>query len=559
MYARLAVSALALVSAVQDVAPPERLLVRGGTLLPMTGTPGGAEGTGAEPALADHALLVEDGRIAWIGPASEAPADGAEVLDATGLWVLPGLIDSHVHLFDPSQLDLWLANGVTTVFNLSGTPFVVEWRERIRRGELVGPAIFTTGPQVKDEALPAFDTEATLPEGDEIEPFVRWHRELGFDFVKVWSSIRPPQYEALLAECRRQGVRVTGHVPSRINLRGVVASGQDSIAHVEEVLNKFYVRDLDPGGLAGLRPVAEEEDFTVISTLITYEMIADTLDDERVAARMARPENRYVDPALLALWGSEQNDWWKLRNVSRPEGYYEDALEFMLSITRVLHEAGIPILAGSDAGLVLANLLPGFSLHRELEILARAGLSNEDVLRSATVLPGEFLEPGSGRGTLAVGAPADLLLLRADPRASLAATREIEGVVLRGLHHDRAALDARLARVEASKASARDFYARVEAEGIEATSRALLEGDLLIEPPSESSLLVAAYHRAAAEEVVEALRFAELACRLYPDSYANHLFLGGLSVLAQRPDEAREAWTRALELRPDHLLVRRRM
>ena len=324
------------------------LLITGARVLPMTGP---------DPVLVDHAIRVEDGSITWVGPSGEVPS-ADRVVDAAGLTVLPGLIDAHVHLFDETQLPLFPANGVTTVFNLSGTPWVLRWRDEIRDGVRLGPDVFTTGPHVKESALVAVDTEATLPDPDDVPAFVRMHRELGYDFLKIWSSIPPHRYEGLVAECRRQGVRVTGHVPSRVGLRGVLASGQDSIAHVEELLNKFFVRDLDPTGLAAARAITEQTPFTITTTLITYEMIADTLDDDRFATRMARDEYRYLDPALQRLWASPQNDWYRLRNVRRPEGYYDDATRFLVDLTRELHVGGAEVLVGTDAGFVVANIVP---------------------------------------------------------------------------------------------------------------------------------------------------------------------------------------------------------
>ena len=443
---------------------------------------------------------------------------------------------------------------MTTVLNMSGTPRFLEWRERIRAGELLGPWIHTTGPQVKDSALPAIDTEATLPRGEDVAPFVAWHRELGYDFVKIWSSIQPYEYEAIAAECRRQGVRLTGHVPSRVGLRGVLASGQDSIAHVEELLNKFFVRQLDQSGFPALRNIVQDRELVVISTLITYEMIADTMDDARLAERLARPENDHLDPMLLALWGSEQNDWWKLRRRD-PGSYYDDALEFLVEVTGVLHRSGVDVLAGSDAGLVLSNVIPGWALHRELEYLVRAGMTNHEALLAATAKTGAFLAPGSKLGTLQVGAPADLLLLRANPLEAIGNTRTIEAVVAAGEVHDRAAIERLLEGAREAQRPARDFIATIEADGLEAAITGVLAArDRGAAVPTEASLFVAAYHRAAAEDLGPALALADLACSLYPDSYRAALLLAGLYQLAGLPD-ARGELERALELCPAHPLI----
>lgn len=189
-----ALATLALSLSAPLTAQEAPLVLHGATVLPMT-----ADGR----ALPDHSVVVVGGTIRWIGPMDEAPTDG-RVVDAHGRFLIPGLIDAHVHLFDLDQLPLYIANGVTTVFNLSGTPFALEWRERVRAGSLVGPRSFASRPQVKDGAIPAFDTEINLPIGqEEITAFVSAHREHGFEFVKVWSSLAPWAYENLLATTTR--------------------------------------------------------------------------------------------------------------------------------------------------------------------------------------------------------------------------------------------------------------------------------------------------------------------------------------------------------------------
>lgn len=528
------------------------IVVRGATVLPMTG------GDDAL-VLANHSIVCSGGKIVWVGPRSEEPAGEGVVVDADGLFVIPGLIDAHVHLLDETQLALYLANGITTVFNLSGNPRTLEWRERTSAGELLGPRIYTTGPQVKESATPAIDTEITVPPVAGAADLVRMHVEQGFDFMKIWSSIDPYLYEALVSECRRQGLRVTGHVPSRVGLRGVLHAGQGSIAHVEEFLNKYFGRQLDRDGLATLGGIVEGEDLVVITTLITYAMIADTMDDERLAARMARKENEYLDPMLLELWGSEQNDWWQLRR-RQPGTYYDDALRFKQAIAAELHLNGVTLLAGSDSGLIVANIVPGWSLHRELELLVESGLSTYATLQTATVNSGRFLAAGSGRGTISAGAPADLLILGSDPLASIANTRSIQGVVTAGRHLDRDALDELLARTRARQEPSRIFLAtRNEADldaAIESTWSAHEAGDPI---PTEASLFIAAYQLAAAGEIELALAVADLNARLHAESYLPAYALAGLFEMQGDIPAAIEGLHRALELCPKHPMIDARL
>jgi len=339
----------------------------------------------------------------------------------------------------------------------------------------------------------------------------------------------------------------------------VLASGQRSIAHVEELLNKFFLRDLDRSGLAVAAAIAEDDPFTVISTLITYEMIADTMDDGRLAARLGREPNRDLDPMVLELWGSEFQDWYRLRG-RRPDGYYDAATEFLVELTGALHDAGVTVLAGSDAGLVLANVIPGWSLHRELELLVEAGLSEAEALAAATVAPGRFLEPDSTRGVLAVGAPANLTLLRANPLDVIANTRTVEAVVASGRLLDRAALEAGVARTRARLQPTRDFLGAMKTRGLDAAADAARSrhaggGGV----PHLAGLLVAAYHRVQAEDLAAAFTLIVLACELYPDSYVPYYWRAGFEKLRGREEEAKSMLESALELCPEHPVLRERL
>ncbi|MHC4991421.1 MAG: amidohydrolase family protein, partial [Planctomycetota bacterium] len=192
-----------------DAATPP-LLIRGGTVITM-------DGDDHQSVIENGAVVIRGDRIAWVGSADEAPpvAD-AVVVDAAGKFLIPGLIDAHVHLFDESQHDLYIANGVTTVFNMTGTPRILAWRDEIRAGRRFGPTIFTTGPQIKDEPLPVYDGIIAIRSAGEAETLVALHDEMGYSRLKIWSSLRPDIYDAIARAARDRGLPLTGHVPSRV-------------------------------------------------------------------------------------------------------------------------------------------------------------------------------------------------------------------------------------------------------------------------------------------------------------------------------------------------------
>lgn len=544
----LAVAGLHLLAVPGPASADAKIIIQSATVLPMDGS---------RRTLENHTVIVDGRHIAWVGPSSEAPQPkDATVIKAAGKFLIPGLTDCHVHLFDRSQLALYLANGVTTVFNMSGTPRILQWRDEIAAGTLIGPRIYTTGPQIKDERVPFYDGVLTIESISHTEAIVQMHKKMGYRFLKIWSSLRPDYYDAIVREARKAGLRVTGHVPSRVNLKGALASGQESVAHLEELVNKFFVRNLDGEGIANAAQILREYDAPVITTLITYEMITDTADDERLAARLARPENRFIDPILFELWKPERNEWLGTR---ARRDYFENAFAFEKRLAGELHQRGVKLLAGTDAGLFTPNLIPGWSLHRELELLVESGLTPMDALQSATAFPGEYFTPGTQAGRIRAGAPADLVLLDENPAESIEHTRSICAVIANGVCYSRAALDEMLDDVLASHAGSDAFRRRIldtNAKDMAAKMIRALDDGQEIEFPSETAMLTAAYLYAAQGKMEDADAITRLTRKAFPESYVPAYFHAGLFEMMERKSERREALKAALRLAPHHEQVR---
>jgi imidazolonepropionase-like amidohydrolase len=422
----IALAAWALAAALPAAAPAqESVAFVDVTVVPMT----------SEGELPHHTVVVSDGRIAAVGPADEVevPA-GAIRIEGRGKWLVPGLVDMHVHLFSRSDLDLYLANGVTTIRNLGGyaaADSILDIRRAVEAGELRGPTIVTSGNWL-DGDPPYRDINTIVRTPEEARREVERQDEAGYDFVKVYEGLTPEVYAAIVEAADARGMPVTGHVPSRVGIEGVLASGQSGIEHAAAILlPALGFRPTEDASRALARRVAEAG-VAVTPTLWMLELaFRQRSGPAGIAEVVARPEMRYLPPHRFATW-RDDNMFAAFPRLAAVEGQVR--LEMVRRFVGHLHDAGARILAGTDADV--AGSVPGFAIHEELRRLVEAGLTPREALRAATAAPAEYLaevlpdlEPF---GTIEVGRRADLILLDADPLEDVAHLERRAGVMARG-------------------------------------------------------------------------------------------------------------------------------
>jgi len=407
--------ALALLPFFQDPktgsSKPAALAFVGVHVLPMT----------EERVLRDQTVLVEGDRIARVGPVAEVqlPA-GITRIEGRGRYLVPGLVDSHVHVMDEGDLLVYLANGVTTVRNLKGVPWHLELRDRIARGEILGPRFLTSGP---------FVNEPRVRSVEDVQLAVVKQREAGYDCIKIHGDLSSEAYEALLEEASLAGIPVVGHAPRNLPIERVLElRGQVEISHAEEYLYTYFDRrsvGVSPKTIEEIAKATAEAGTAVTPNLVAYRLIVRQIED--LERELARPEMAWVAPPGARAWKPDLN---RYERDFEPDDAAPLAERFAVleRLTKAMQAAGVRLLAGSDAMNPVA--IPGFSLQDELELLVAAGLTPYQALSAATLNAGEFLESGAGR--VAAGAPADLVLLAENPLESIARTRAIEGVLVRG-------------------------------------------------------------------------------------------------------------------------------
>lgn len=399
----------------------------------------------------EQTVIVTDGVIAAIAPtgAQNIP-ENARTIDGTGRYLIPGLADMHAHLglrlpgetATPeeiaSDVSLYLPHGVTTVRHMRGTPEMLELRGRIASGDITGPRLIVAGPSLNATLPPDFGPRATTSE--EAEAAVRGQAEAGYDLIKVHQELPPQAYDAVLATARALNLPVAGHAqasrPAEQSLR------MDSLEHMEEVSHLLGdAADFSeaPETLAAL----QERRGMVTPTLIVFHTIHRYLSDEDLTALFAEPETALAAPYWHVSMSAERNYFRQSMGENWADNYinFRDEAARLATLTRQLHEVGVPLLLGTDAvGLVA----PGISVHQELALLVEAGLTPFEALTTATVNPARWLGESESRGRILPGMTADLVLLGNNPLEDIAATRLIEGVMLGGIWHDRESLEQAL-------------------------------------------------------------------------------------------------------------------
>ena len=399
-------------------------------------------------------VVIRDGRIAQVArDASTAiPAD-AEVVDGTGRFLIPGLWDAHAHLTYVGEcgLPLLVAHGVTSVRDLGGTMALRDWRERVGEREIVGPRIWMAGPNIEAKAwmdgarehmAPMLaNTEYASFDVFGISPRIEVASEqdaraaidsivaLGMDVAK-FRNLGGDEFLAFAAAARRHGLPLAGHGPRDIPLADAAEAGLASIEHADALT--IRLGDLAPAELR-----SQLERIRDAGSMITPTLVSGTYHgDEHVSAVMAdttgavEPRQPFVSAGQLEMWGF----MFATRGAGGPPD--PDARRNEIAMVRAAHDAGVPVMAGTDLGILLTY--PGSSVHEELEILVdEVGMTPAQAIAAATVNPARFLGADDQLGRIRPGYLADLLLLDADPIVDIRNTRAIAAVVWRGRLLDR--------------------------------------------------------------------------------------------------------------------------
>ncbi len=419
------------------------------------------DGTGAD-ARPGMSLLISGDRIVDVGPTAAVgrPA-GARVIEAAGRYAIPGLWDMHVHLSKAKAeaLPVLVANGITAVRDMGGDlDELLAWRQRIVAGTLVGPRMKLADPMFEAPAtverlrgLQTHErwtvTRVPVPDSAAAAVLVDSVASLGIDFIKIREAVSPTVYAAVVRAAHDRGLAVAGHAPFALDPIEGAALSVASFEHAS------YPYPLDTAAAARGRIIDafRRHHVVMVPTLMSWQVSLMDVDSVRAliddSTGQRDPRRRLISTNLADEWrfdvaGDKRKSDASLRGW---QGFYDR----MTADLRVLHEAGVPMVPGSD--LAGPAIFPGYALHDELENMVRqVGLTPMQALVSATRGPAEFLGVQDELGTVERGKLADIVLLSADPLADITNTRRIVGVVARGRYFDEQELATMLGGLSAA-------------------------------------------------------------------------------------------------------------
>jgi imidazolonepropionase-like amidohydrolase len=433
------------------------------------------DATGA-PVQADMTVIVQGKQILQLGKsASTTVPKAARVVDGRSKYLIPGLWDMHVHEIFGAWLPedekitpvLFVANGVTGVRDMGGDlEPLKKWRARIAEGKLLGPRMIIAGPML-DGPIPQFPSSAPVKDAAEGRRIVDELQKNGADFIKIQSLIPRDGYFAAADEARKLGIVFAGHVPDKVRATEASNAGQKSIEHLTGVFegcstveDELMAAPRGPGRGRFLSTYDPERAKALIALFLknqTWQV--PTLYWERGEWLIEQtnsgpdPLEKYAPVAwrdrTWPMFTRDISKGWSTDPVADREKFFQEELKMVGEMNR----AGVPILAGTDTAAGV-RVYPGFSLHDELELLVRAGLTPMEALQAATLNAGKYLDlPDTG--TIEKGKRADLVLLDSNPLVDIKNTRTIQSVVLAGRYFSRTDLDHLLHQVEEAAAKSK--------------------------------------------------------------------------------------------------------
>ena len=383
-------------------------------------------------------VYVNRGRIAAIYPAGSPAQQAATVIEGAGRALLPGLFDMHTHE-DAWNAALQIAGGVTTSRDMANdNALLAELIGDIDRGELIGPRIVPAG-FIEGESPFAARGGFVVNSVDEARTAIDWYAQRGYRQIKIYNSFKPEWVAPVAAYAHSRGLRVSGHVPAFSRAERVVREGYDELQHINQLMLNFVSDpDTDSRALARFTLVGERTQALDLESPAVRDFIAllaarGTVIDATIAIfeGMFNQRQGEMNPSLAAVADhvpfATQRDWRgnSMDVTDANLAIYRASYAKMLRFLGLLHEAGVPLVAGTDG-------YAGFTLHRELELYVKAGMTPGEAIRIATQNGARYTGLEHETGSIEPGRRADLILVDGDPTSNISDIRRVSYVLKDG-------------------------------------------------------------------------------------------------------------------------------
>ncbi len=421
-------------------------------------------------------VILKNGKIVSISQTRDSikPMSSNKVIDGKGKYLIPGLVDSHVHLKESkNDLLLYLVNGVTYIREMAGRPMTLDWKKSIEKNGL-GPRLYLTSPSIYSESgLTGYYYEWTrkainYSNRKDARKAIKKIKEDGYDAIKMYGTVNPEMFSATIEFAKEYDIPVIGHIPY-VDLETFYPSGQIEIAHIEELTKKTmydsgidiyenpdkYLLYLNENADNIAKEVAKN-DIVVTTTMWLMESIVD--QSVNLESFLKTIELKYVNPKIAEGTILHKLGWLPNRNGYQRKGFEDDKelynkevkfwntyAEAVHIMTKALLKHKVKVMAGTDANV--AGVVPGFSLHDEIESMTKnCGMTNSQALYSTTVAPNEWMKSNSGK--IKLGYNSDLVLLSKNPLENIKNTKTIEYVFFNNHIINKAQIKAILNAIE---------------------------------------------------------------------------------------------------------------
>ncbi|MEQ1515739.1 MAG: amidohydrolase family protein [Usitatibacteraceae bacterium] len=383
-------------------------------------------------------VYVNRGKIAAIYPANSTLTSAATVVDGSGRTLLPGLFDMHGHTSAWDSV-LQVAGGVTTLRDMGNVNRTLgELQTRIDAGESVGPHIVATG-FIEGASPFSSNADFVVKDAEEAKRAIDWYSQHGYRQIKLYNSIRPEWVAPIAEYAKARGMRVSGHIPAFMRAEEAVRAGFDEIQHINQVVLNFLTKkDDDTRTLLRFYLVGDNANQIDLESKAVKDFIQ-LLVDKKTAVDptmtafeamflqrqgAANPSYKFVannvPPTIRRAWLTNSMDV-----TDKNEEAFRKSYEKLMGFVKLMHTAGVPLLAGTDD-------IAGFTLHRELELYALAGISPSEVLKIATWNGAKYSQVLERTGSITVGKDADLILVEGDPSKNISDIRKVSLVMKSG-------------------------------------------------------------------------------------------------------------------------------